>query len=156
MHTPCFIADVHLGRLARLLRMLGIDVAYSNAYTAAAMLQGAAEQGRVVLSKNAALSRLRPAAELFVIHSSHTLAQLEQVLASFNLLPHTQPFSRCMVCNGLLKEAEKSAVESLLPLNTKLYYNQFWQCTDCHRVYWKGPHYQRMLQVLEAIKRKEE
>jgi len=148
---PLFIADVHLGKLARMLRMLGFDTVYSNAFSNAQLVSIALEQDRVLLSRNAAIGKKHPALTTFLISHDDPETQLENVLQYFHLLPHIQPFSRCMVCNGLLEPVSKEAVLLQLPEKTAIYYHEFWQCTNCNRIYWKGSHYNRMMRLIQKI-----
>jgi uncharacterized protein with PIN domain len=148
---PLFIADVHLGKLARMLRMLGFDTVYSNAFSNAELVSIALEQERVLLSRNAAIGKKHPALITYFISHDDPEVQLEDVLQHFHLLQHIQPFTRCIVCNGILEPVSKEAVLTQLPEKTAVYYHEFWQCTNCKRVYWKGPHYNRMNSLLQKI-----
>jgi len=148
---PLFIADVHLGKLARMLRMLGFDTAYNNAFSNAALISIALEQHRVLLSRNGIIGRKHPALTTFFISHDEPEAQLENVLQHFHLLPHIHPFSRCMVCNGILESVSKEDILEQLLEKTAIYYHQFWQCTNCKRIYWKGPHYNRMMRFIQQI-----
>jgi len=149
--VPTFIADVHLGKLASMLRMLGFDTVYSNAYNNTELIHIAQEQHRVLLSRNAAIGRKHPALVTFFISQDDPATQLEHVLQHFQLLQHIQPFSRCMVCNGILEPVSKETVFAQLPEKTAMYYNEFWQCSNCNRIYWKGPHYNRMMRFIQKV-----
>src|SRR3954463_5944006 len=96
--TPIFIADVHLGKLAKALRLLGFDTLYKNAFTAAQLLTLARAQHRVVLSRGSAF-RKHPDVTAVIIESENPEEQLLQVVQQFNLAIKLQPFSRCLVCN---------------------------------------------------------
>jgi hypothetical protein len=146
-----FIADVHLGRLARMLRMLGFDTVYSNAFSNGELVNTALEQQRILLSRNRAIGKHYPLLTTFFISHDDPAAQLREVLQHFHLLPHIHPFSRCMVCNGILEPVLKEAILDKLPEKTAVYYHEFWQCTHCRRIYWKGPHYNRMLRLIQKI-----
>lgn len=149
--VPLFIADVHLGKLARRLRMLGFDTAYSNAFSNEVLVQMALEQQRIVVSRNAAIGRRAPLLQTFLIVDDDPAVQLQKVLQHFHLLQHIHPFSRCMVCNGLLEPVLKENIINELPEKTAIYYTEFWQCTHCKRIYWKGPHYNRMMRFIQQI-----
>jgi uncharacterized protein len=71
----------------------------------------------------------------------------------FKLQEKFQPFSRCMICNGLLEPVSKETVYTQLEPNTATYFEEFWQCTQCRRIYWKGSHYERMQALLENVNR---
>jgi uncharacterized protein len=149
--SPRFIADVHLGRLARSLRMLGFDTLYRNDLTKPEIEELAALQQRTVLSKDPAFEKKLQPAFFFKIPSDNWMEQLDCVLTTFNLKKQIAPFTRCMVCNGLLIQTSKEEVTDKLEINTRLYYDEFWQCENCHRIYWKGPHYNRMIKIIDQI-----
>ena len=137
------IADVHLGKLARLLRMLGFDTVYNNTYTISELTTIALVQKRVLLSRNTAIAKNKSISS-FILLSEEPHEQLKQVMQNFPLKSIAAPFTRCLVCNGEVKMVKKEAIMRYLEQNTITYYNEFWQCTDCQQIYWKGSHYERM------------
>jgi uncharacterized protein with PIN domain len=147
-----FIADVHLGKLAKLLRMLGFDTLYNNSLTNSELTSIALQQNRILLSRNAAINNHKTKLQNFCISSENSETQLEEVLRHFNLENQIQPFTRCIVCNGLLQPVSKNDIASQLPEKTNQYFNEFWQCDSCNRIYWKGSHYERMNAIIERIK----
>jgi uncharacterized protein len=144
-----FIADVHLGKLARILRLLGFDTVYKNSYNLTELISISVEQNRILLSRNAALRR-KDELKCFVLTDEDPLEQARQVVRHFHLQSF-HPFSRCIACNGILEAVDKAAIEVRLQPNTKNYFNEFWQCSQCRRVYWKGSHYERMLKTVKKI-----
>jgi len=145
-----FIADVHLGKLARLLRMLGFDTIYRNDFTTTELTKISKEQGRMLLSRNASLSKNK-LINCLVVTNEDAFIQLQQVILHFDLKDQVRPFSRCIVCNGTLEPVSKERIVHLLKRNTAEYFNEFWQCTDCRRIYWKGSHFERMLKTIQTI-----
>lgn len=150
MEMPTFVADVHLGKLAKALRLLGFDTLYSNAYTPAQLLALAQAERRILLSRSVAF-RKQAGIQAVVIKSENPDEQLQQVVQQFALREGLHPFTRCLVCNGLLKKAKKESVATQLLPNTQQYFSEFWQCTACHRIYWKGSHYDRMLALVQKV-----
>lgn len=146
-----FVADVHLGGLARLLRLLGLDTAYRNELTFADLLRLAAEEGRTLLSRNGAFDR-QAGLSFFQVRSENTDEQLREVLVAFSGLA-LAPFTRCLRCNGRLQPVAKESVRARLEENTARFFEEFWQCDACGKLYWKGSHYDRMLVRLEEIRR---
>lgn len=145
-----FAADAHLGRLARTLRLLGFDTAYSNAFTKTGLLRLAGEENRIVLSRNPAFAT--PATvQSFRVVSENYLEQIKTVVRQFGLLSALRPFTRCLVCNGLLHTVAKETIEQGLEENIRRYYQEFWQCESCLRIYWKGSHYRRMCALLNRL-----
>jgi len=147
-----FIADVHLGKLAKLLRMLGFDTLYNNSLTNSELISIALQQNRILLSRNAAINNHKAQLKSFYISSENPELQLQQVLQNFNLKDHIHPFTRCIACNGSLQPVAKDGILLQLPPNTNQYFNEFWQCDNCNRIYWKGSHYERMNSLIEEIK----
>ncbi|RMF61612.1 MAG: hypothetical protein D6743_13275, partial [Calditrichaeota bacterium] len=62
-----------------------------------------------------------------------------------------RPFSRCIPCNGLLQPVEKSEVIAQLPKNTARYFDEFYRCERCGRIYWPGSHYKKLQQVVREV-----
>lgn len=150
-----FVADVHLGKLAKGLRMAGFDVAYRNDYTNAEVKAIAIEQDRILLSRNTAFAKEK-AFKTFVLESEDWLVQLQRVSKQFELSKAFKPFTRCLVCNSLLLPVQKEKIEAQLKENTRKYFNEFWQCETCGRIYWKGSHYERMEKIILQLQRESE
>lgn len=145
-----FIADVHLGKLAKLMRLLGFDTLYNNLFTNSELVSIAINEHRILLSRNDAF-RKNAALQSFIIASEDAATQLQQVITHFNLKDQRHPFTRCLLCNGILKPVSKNSIADQLQQNTIAYFNEFWQCDECRHIYWKGSHYDRMLRLLEKL-----
>lgn len=149
--VPTFIADVHLGKLARLLRLLGFDTVYNNVFNKKAFVTQATSDDRVVLSRDATFGKHQSLRVLLIVSEDPT-QQLRQVVDHFQFnYGSFKPFSRCLRCNGLLQHVAKKSVEDGLLPNTRTWYDAFWQCDSCNKVYWKGPHYERMMKVVTSF-----
>ncbi|MFI1017368.1 Mut7-C RNAse domain-containing protein [Streptomyces sp. NPDC020965] len=141
-----FLLDVHLGTLARRLRLLGVDAAYENEDIGDPALAAlSAKEKRVLLSRDRGLLRRREIWAGAFVYSDRPDDQLRDVLSRF--APVLAPWSRCTACNGSLREADKDAVQDRLRDGTQRTYDVFAQCAACDRVYWRGAHHAR----LEAI-----
>jgi len=142
-----FIADVMLGKLARWLRVLGLDVAYSNAYEDNEIVRMAEQENRVILTRDTGLAARRSRAECLLIASGNYKEQIQQVLRTFDLRTFTV-FSRCLECNVLLKDVDKESVFEQVPAYVYLTQERFAICPSCNRVYWHGTHADRMLKQI--------
>jgi len=151
MSKPKFILDVHLGKLARHLRMLGFDTIYENDCTDPQIVNIAQAEKRAVLTRDTELLKIKAIEEGYLIKSKNHLKQLAEVILRFDLASRIRPFSRCIVCNGVVEKVEKEAVICKLPQKTRLYYEEFFQCKSCERVYWKGSHYIKMNRFIEEF-----
>ncbi|RPF35903.1 Mut7-C RNAse domain-containing protein [Streptomyces sp. TLI_185] len=142
-----FLLDVHLGTLARRLRLLGVDTAYESTDIGdpALAARSAAEQ-RVMLSRDRGLLRRRELWAGAYVYSTRPEDQLRDVLDRFR--PELRPWTRCTACNGLLKEATKEEVADQLQGGTHRSYDVFAQCRDCGRAYWKGAHHEQLVAIV--------
>lgn len=143
-----FLLDVHLGTLARRLRLLGVDAAYESTDLGdPALATLSATERRVMLSRDRGLLRRRELWAGAYVYSTQPDEQLRDVLARF--APPLHPWTRCTACNGLLKPTTKEEVADRLEGGTERSYDVFAQCDTCGRAYWKGAHHEQ----LEAIVR---
>jgi hypothetical protein len=143
-----FLLDVHLGTLARRLRLLGVDAAYESTDIGdPALATRSAAERRVMLSRDRGLLRRRELWAGAFVYSTRPEDQLRDVLDRFT--PELRPWTRCTACNGLLKPATKEEVADRLEGGTRRSYDVFAQCGECGRAYWKGAHHEQ----LEAIVR---
>ncbi len=148
---PRFVLDVHLGTLAHSLRMLGFDTLYETHLHDKEIAALAQTEQRIVLTRDVNLLKNKAIPVGYWLRSQHTEEQLAEVLQRFGLVGKIKPFTRCMVCNGTIEAVAKEAVLDQLPPKTQLYFDEFYQCTSCRRVYWKGSHYQRMEELVRCI-----
>jgi len=150
-HPPAFVADVHLGKLARHLRLLGFDVAYRNDLGDREIARIGLEESRVILTRDRRLLFNRRIVHACLVRSDDPLTQTCEVLERYDLRDSIEPFHRCLKCNGAIDPVAKTEVlERLLP-KTRKYYDSFYRCLSCGRVYWKGPHYENLLRQLERL-----
>lgn len=144
-----FLADAMLGRLARWLRALGYDTAYDPAVHDPELVRVAAEEGRVLLTRDRHLvEHLRPERALLVTDDD-PLVQLRQVVDACRLSPPVQLFSRCLMCNGVLRPATPEEA-ALVPEASRGLPGPVRRCPDCGRVFWHGSHTRRMRDTLSA------
>lgn len=147
-----FVIDTHLGRLAAYLRMLGFDSLYRNDYDDATLADLSIKQQRILLTCDRQLLMRRKITRGYFVRSRQPRLQLPEIINRLDLYNDLRPFTRCLHCNGLLHSVDKANIENRLLPRTRKYYDTFWQCPDCRKVYWKGSHYQRMLDIIDAVK----
>ncbi|MEU8030847.1 Mut7-C RNAse domain-containing protein [Streptomyces sp. NPDC049099] len=143
-----FLLDVHLGTLARRLRLLGVDTAYESTDIGdPALAARSASEQRVMLSRDRGLLRRRELWAGAFVYSTRPDDQLHDVLDRF--APALNPWTRCTACNGLLRQATKEEVAGQLKHGTQRSYDVFAQCTECGRAYWKGAHHDQLEAIVE-------
>lgn len=149
-----FILDVHLGKLARLLRLFGFDCDYQRYRKDQDIISESITKKRVVLTRDIGLLKNKKITHGYWLRNTDPFKQLEEILLRFDLAKECKPFSRCLLCNGLLKPIEKAEVEEQLDPLTRQYYQLFWCCIGCEKLYWQGSHYQKLKELVEKIEKK--
>jgi uncharacterized protein with PIN domain len=146
-----FVADGHLGRLSRNLRLLGFDVAYDQRADDRQLLDVMARQNRALLSRDRRLLMHAVVRHGYSPRSQNAEEQTIEVVRRFDLYALIAPFTRCLRCNVRLEDAAKAdVIEKLEPL-TKIHYEQFSRCTGCGRIYWSGSHFEKLKKRIQMI-----
>jgi len=148
---PLFLADVMLGRLARWLRMLGLDTAYDPSATDEELLRRSRGERRTLLTRDRALAARAGPGQCLLVGSEELSVQLPQVVRPLGLDWRAGLFSRCTRCNGGLLPASKRVVAGKVPMRVLLEQECFTRCADCGRIYWHGSHTRRARRVLEQM-----
>lgn len=147
-----FVADAHLGGLARLLRMAGFDTLYGNDFGDSEIEAIAARQGRIVLTRDRELLKRRGIEHGCYIRALRPARQLREIADRLDLAHRARPFTLCLHCNAPLRKADKALVWHRLPASVGARHDQFSMCEVCQRVFWQGSHWQRMCTLLAALR----
>lgn len=147
----CFVLDTHLGKLTAYLRMLGFDSLYRNDYQDEDLAHISAKQQRTLLSRDRELLKRSIVTHGYLVREAHPRQQLIEVVSRFDLSGSISPFRRCLQCNALLQPVAKGLISHQLLPHTRQHYDEFHLCPECHRIYWKGSHYQRMTRLIERM-----
>ena len=156
------IADAMLGRLARWLRALGRDVVCDPSLDDDALARFARDEGRLLLTRDRRLCGDRgDPAWCRIVEAPKPAGQLLELAGELRLFEpgwRDRTFTRCMVCNGSLREMSLPAVRDELPPDVardpRVRSAGFRRCAECRRIYWEGSHTRRMRRWLEAVARK--
>jgi uncharacterized protein with PIN domain len=152
LREPKFILDVHLGKLAKYLRMLGFDSLYEHTYTDEEIARIIEQDPqRIVLTRDVELLKRKVIERGYWIRSTQPLAQVKEVLNRFYLFSLINPFTVCLACNGKIKTVAKEEIEERLPPKVRSYFKDFNICTNCRRIYWQGTHYEKMLELVSGL-----
>ncbi len=147
-----FVADGHLGKLARNLRLLGFDVAYDHQAQDRQLLGVMESENRALLTRDRRLLMHAVVEIAYCPRSQNADEQTNEVIRRFDLFDSIAPFTRCLRCNApLQKVAKADVIEKLEPL-TKIYYEQFRRCTGCGQIYWAGSHFSKLQKRLDEIR----
>jgi uncharacterized protein with PIN domain len=137
--------------------MLGHDVNYFRSTDDKELAKMAKQEKRILLTRDHEL--IQQAAGLGVeavlveaTDDVHKLAALAKRLG-FKLEIDLK-VSRCPKCNTSLEAVTKEKVVDLIPEATSLYYDNFWKCRGCGKVYWQGAHWKRIEKTLKEARSK--
>ncbi len=146
-----FITDVHLGKLARYLRMLGFDTLYDSELDDEMIIALGVEQERIILTRDLGILKNGRVLHGYFIRSSNPKLQLREIVRRYGLKDKIKPFSLCMECNESLQVVEKELIATKLLPETAAVFNEFFQCPKCQKIYWEGSHHEKMSQFIRFI-----
>lgn len=148
LRHPTFIADVHLGKLVRHLRLLGFDCLYNREWHDAELAEISAAQNRVLLTRDRGLLKRSIIDHGLYIRSDDPAQQLREVIRRLDLKDQIRPVSRCLECNGKLQSVSKTEVKHRIPKWTFRSVDEYQQCQNCGKVYWRGTHWKRLQRII--------
>ncbi len=155
INAPKFIVDCNVGKLAKWLRLMGYDTRFFNGSDDSQLVTMAQAEGRVILSRDTQIMKRRVITrgqlKAVLIHSDEPELQIRQVIDALGLDSQFRPFTLCLECNQVLVERDKEEVKDLVPPYVFQTQSQFMQCPACHRLYWRGTHWQAMAKTLKKF-----
>jgi len=150
LRTTRFVADAHLGGLARLLRMAGFDTLYDNHFRDGEIVALAAHDGRIVLTRDRELLKRRDVTHGCYVHALKPAQQLREIINRLDLARSARPFTLCLHCNAPVRAIDRALVQHGLPPSVRALHTHFSTCGMCHRVFWEGSHWRHMRALLDA------
>lgn len=148
-----FVVDINLGRLARLLRLLGFDVWFSVDADDETLVDTSLNQRRILLTRDRGLLKRRVITHGVFVHSDDPEARALEVIRRLDLSGRLAPFTRCMRCNGELVAVGKDEVIDRLEPLTRRCYSDFVCCAGCSQIYWPGSHHEKLLNLVERLRK---
>ena len=142
------MVDVHLGTLARYLRLVGFDTLWRNDLGDAEIVRRALGERRIVLTRDIGILRHGDVTHGYWLRATDPEAQLEEVIRALDLGTRLRPYTRCLECNGLVRPMDRRDAHPHVPLQVFLVYRDFTRCEGCGRVYWPGSHQRRLDEVV--------
>ncbi|MGD9895754.1 MAG: Mut7-C RNAse domain-containing protein [Candidatus Methylacidiphilaceae bacterium] len=151
VQEPRFVLDVHLGRLARYLRLLGFDCFYRNDLVDEELVKIASADQRILLTRDTGLLMRAAVTHGYWLREIEIHRQVLEVIRRFDLSRRVAPFTRCLLCNGRLQPTEKREIADQLPQRVANAFEKFVRCAECGKIYWKGSHYDRMARFVTRL-----
>jgi uncharacterized protein with PIN domain len=146
-----FVCDQHLGKLARLLRLMGFDTVWNVAATEPELARRSVNEGRTLLSRGRAVLMRSAVVSGQFVRSSVADDQAVEVVRRFRLAGRIQLFGRCSLCNGRLEAVAKAQVAARIPPRTARWLDAYHLCQSCDQLYWEGTHVERLRRRLAAV-----
>lgn len=153
LRQPRFVLDVHLGALARLLRLMGFDARYDTSFEDAQIVRIAGAERRIILTRDVGLLKRGEVTHGYWLRSQEPAEQAKEVVRRFDLARAVRPFTRCPKCNGVLQQAERDAVRDRVPPRSLEAFDEFYECSICGTVYWRGSHIEDIVRTIDDILR---
>ena len=146
-----FVLDVHLGKLAAYLRMLGFDTLYRSCYSDPELVHISSVERRILLTRDRGLLMHGAVTHGYWLRETDGRRQAAEIVRRFDLVRSMRPFTRCMECNGVLEPVSREEVEEELPRRIVEAHEEFRRCPECGRIFWQGTHYERMKRFVEEL-----
>lgn len=147
-----FIADVHLGTLARYLRLLGFDTAWERDLDDVQIIERARSEQRIILTRDRGLLKDGRVTHGYWLRNTDPQAQLTEVVRVLDLSAAFRPYTRCMQCNGVLRDASPAEIAGEVPRAVLEAHRAFSKCEGCGRVYWAGSHRRRLDEIVARVR----
>ncbi|MCD4724670.1 MAG: Mut7-C ubiquitin/RNAse domain-containing protein [Bacteroidales bacterium] len=144
LRTTLFVLDAHLGKLAKYLRMLGFDTLYRSDIDDNEIISVARKEKRIILTRDKPLLKSKEVSHGYFVRSIEKHEQLIEVIKKFDLYSQFKSFTRCMMCNTILINADKDEIQNKVDKDIFRRFNEFFYCKHCDKVFWKGSHFMRM------------
>jgi uncharacterized protein with PIN domain len=155
-----FIVDINAGKLAKWLRIMGYDALLFNDEDDGKMIKIALNENRVILTKDSQITKRRLVTsgklKAVLVEGDDPKTQLRQITSALDLDYQFKPFSVCLECNQDLIERHKDEVRNLVPPHVLKTQSYFMECPSCHRIFWRGTHWQAMSKELKEFMTQEQ
>lgn len=151
LRIPRFVVDIHLGKLAGYLRLLGFDTLYRNDFEDDELADISSAEVRILLTRDRGLLKRKVVTRGYLVREDDPKEQIHEIVRRFDLSKLAEPYSRCSHCNGILLSVSKKTIEKDLEPLTKEHYHHYKQCPDCHQIYWRGSHFDEMEKFISSI-----
>ena len=141
---PRFVLDAMLGRLARWLRLAGLDTRFDGAVEDDVLLKVALRERRILVTRDRALAQRarRLDVPVILLQEDGYMQQFIHLCAALGLEPDALPwYQRCVECNHRIVTVDRDRVRHLVPLRIYRKFRKLYHCEQCRRVYWPGTHY---------------
>jgi uncharacterized protein with PIN domain len=86
-----------------------------------------------------------------LIESEQPEQQMLQLMRTLDLKTQSRPFTLCLECNQKLESRSREEVAGRVPSYVYRTQSQYVECPNCHRIYWRGTHWEAMVRKMEKL-----
>ena len=149
------MVDNNIGKLVKWMRMMGYDTVFFSGSDDSGMVAIARVEVRVILTRDTQIMKRRLITSgrlrAILIVSDEPERQQKQARDTLNLELKFRPFSLCLECNQPLVERSGEQVKERVPAYIFKIQDKCMECPACHRLYWRGTHWQAMNKTLDRF-----
>jgi uncharacterized protein len=149
---PAFIADCTLGRLAKWLRLAGLDTRWDSTIPDFIRLERISVMDhRAVLTRTKSVFQKIGPPRCRFIQSNDVMDQVREVINDFNLQrDHLRILTICANCNFSLSQIHRNDIRGRVPDFILQQYETLMTCAKCRRIYWPGTHALRINSIIDG------
>jgi len=143
-----FVCDAMLGKLAKYLRILGLDAEYTKDLKILQQYMGQPDTP-YLLTRTTRKVTYEKTIFLRSDKVREQLLEIREIIRPF--IDRDKIMNRCIECNVELMVVEKKHIEQKVPEFVFHQYGQFRECPRCGKVYWEGSHTTGMTELIKEI-----
>lgn len=151
-----FIVDCMHGKLARKMRIYGLDTIYDITLNDNRIIEIAKEEGRTIITSDEELVNRAKAENLQVIRVplDGDLPRMIKIFSALKISPEIDPKrSHCPNCNSTLTIVDKKEIQNI-PEKVLKKKRIFYKCNGCGKVYWYGSHWKKIREFEKILKKR--
>lgn len=142
-----FICDAMLGKLAKYLRLLGLDAVYIRPSAPWPVADDGEETCFVTRRRSPTGCR-----RTIRVGSDNAIDQLREIRGVIRpLIDDEKALARCIKCNVVLETVGREEIEAVVPEYVFHRYLRFTRCRTCGRVYWEGSHVENIRRAIKEV-----
>jgi hypothetical protein len=146
-----FYTDLMLGKLCKWLRIFGFDTLLNVDNDLNKVKETCLKENRIFLTRSKKNLNEMQLDNSLLIESENFQEQIKQIFRVFNLSLPEDILTRCLICNLLVVKVDKESVKDKIPEKSLQHFSEFFRCTNCGKIYWKGTHYENTLKKIASL-----
>lgn len=156
LRNPAFALDVHLGKLARYLRLVGFRADYRRVWEDSDLVSHAVENNLIILSRDRGLLKRKIISRGLFVYNTDPREQIKEICRRLDIYSLINPFSRCLTCSGILNSVKYNSeefdlIKEQIPPGVLSWCRDYKRCGDCGKIYWEGSHMEKLKKLVSSV-----